>query len=343
MEAELRKGFSEITMSRALDIYHHPKDCCGDRFRILAMRYIFQHKNKTKQRNCPDRDKLIEFGFKLFDDCKNSEMKREIADIIHTFSPTGEILLQRLRQREQEQEEYDEQKTVINNKKHVKTVYEDSQNVHNSKINNSVLKVAEELKNMFKEFLGDLSIKNDCINNIRRILMEKYPNSSIVENSITYIKNSIATFGNNGITMIDVFISVWLWISEHKEREELEKRLLEELKEMDKMCTTGHLARLINVIQGFTDDERLCVRISNKDQCKAVIKQYLTNALMNCQDEKILEEMSSEKQDKEAYIKFIRKSISLKLLDWEKEYGKDILSHIAEVTNTFAGTIIFEK
>ena len=44
---------------------------------------------------------------------------------------------------------------------------------------------------------------------------------------------------------------------------------------MTKYCTTGHLSRLINVLQGYTDDKKLSIVISDEQQIKAVIYNYL--------------------------------------------------------------------
>ena len=41
------------------------------------------------------------------------------------------------------------------------------------------------------------------------------------------------------------------------------------------------------------------------------------------------------------YVKFIRKSIAKKLLEWRTTYGDKMLNHIAEAVNKFAQTTIF--
>ena len=43
--------------------------------------------------------------------------------------------------------------------------------------------------------------------------------------------------------------------------------------------------------EGFTEDEKLCIRISNLDQCNSVIRKYLNDSLSTCTDEKVLEGM----------------------------------------------------
>ena len=53
---------------------------------------------------------------------------------------------------------------------------------------------------------------------------------------------------------------------------------------------------------GCTEDENLCIRISDLDQCNSVIRKYLNDSLRNCTDENIIEGMTD---GSEIYIKFI--------------------------------------
>jgi hypothetical protein len=46
---------------------------------------------------------------------------------------------------------------------------------------------------------------------------------------------------------------LWVLIQSHKEKDELVKRLLEEMKESVGMCCEGHISRLCNVMVGFDD------------------------------------------------------------------------------------------
>jgi hypothetical protein len=164
-------------------------------------------------------------------------------------------------------------------------------------------------------------------------LINTYPeNKELISSTTEYIIENTALFGKRNISMLDGYIALWLYITEHKSRKDLELRLLEEMKEMKKQCTTGHIARFMNVIQGFTDDENLMIRISNKDQCQAVITNYLTSELSKCDDEEVILGMTDGGAK---FISFIKEIVNRKIPDWEREYGKEMLPEIFKIINNF--------
>jgi hypothetical protein len=340
MQQQLSQYYTPQGVSLALNIYNYPSE--NPSLRVKALRYLLTHYGKIYRP--PKLEQLIQRGMELFEEffrSKNRESMFEVADIINTFSTDPRMrrrCLERIR-------EYDNPPRNVSpprgrRKPIPKTVYKDTQNVHNSQVNNTVIRASKTLFEKYKEVIRALPSVY-YLENIEKSLREKYPSQKeIISDSVEYIKTSTASFYE--ITMSEVFISVWLWIcDQEKFVPELEQRFIDEMKEMKGYCTTGHLARLINVIQGYTEDENLCIRISDIDQCRAVVRQYLSEELKNCRDEKVLEEMIGEDGDKSNYTGFIRKSVSKKLLDWQKEYGKSMLTDIAVVVNEFAGTKVF--
>lgn len=349
MEITMGSYYSLEGMALALSIYNFPEDYSYKPYiKIKALCYLFSHRKKYGFK-APSVKSLFTFASNLFDQFhqKNDmDSMREIADIINQYIPNVNFL-DRIRQLENEQiEEKLERTERKDTKNNSKTVYNDSQNVHNSKINQTVIKILTNLCDKYKDFIvlknttdkENFLHKKSILSSIESILSSKYPLKKELVNSFSiYLKESTAIF-SDGLSMLDAFLCVWLWIGEHKDREELEKRLLEEMKEMKGYCTTGHLARLMNVIQGFTDDESLCIRISDKDQCASVVKQYLTNELSGCKDEDVISQIT---EGGELYVKFIRKSIAKKLLEWKATYGEKMLDHIAYAVNNFSQIIIF--
>lgn len=373
MEVSLGSYYSTNGMALAISILRFPEDYKNrPKIRTRALRYLFSH-GRQYGPSAPNRETLSQAGMSMFNEftqTNNIEGMREIADILTQYTHEHN-LLDRIRELDDNQQEII-QNTVrnrVNNRQinHediqqpqrqilntvTKSVYSDSQNVHNSKINQSVIKCLENLFSKYQHLIileeMDGKITNNkqkfdhkkCIlDDIRRSFILKHPDKTeLVNSSIDYIKTSTAIFGKAELGIIDAFVALWFWIQEHKHQEELEKRLLEELKEMNGYCSTGHIARLMNVMQGFTDDENLSMRISNHDQCSAVVKQYLTKVLQECKDEDVISEMVD---GGEKYIRFIRKSVAEKLLEWQNSYGKEMLKDIVKIVNDFSNTTVFK-
>lgn len=353
-------NYSNQAMAKALDTFncweeHHTNPILC----LRGLRYLFKHRHykppiSQQCYKCPKTELLIRKAqewFNQFIDENKIEHAREIADIVSTYcSRERNYFLDRLRTLEEkeeltaigiEREVERERKTVI------KTVYSDSQNVHNNKINSSVVSSATELCNKYKEIISlqgtkeqNQNYQNNVLEQIGIILKQNHPDKQkLIIESIDYLHNNSSTFGSQNISMTDVFIAIWAFLVEHIHRKELELRLLEEMKEMNGMCSSGHIARLINVIQGFTDEDSLTIRISDVEQCKAVISQYLTKVLGECKDEKIIDGVLDGNDD---FVKFIRKKVAENLLEWQKVYGKKSLQNIAKIVNSYCGTKVFE-
>lgn len=377
MEIALRSYYSLDGMSLALTTYNFPEDYSSrPDIRVKGIRYLFTHREKYNRNwhgvPAPSAEQLSARAVQMFREMRekrNIECMRELADIMAEFRQDN-VLLEQI-QDEEEKEEYKQrmegQRQAINERKantvyyvanpppvpKIRTVYTDSQNVHNSKVNQTVIHAFSTLYEMYKNRIVITEIdgkpptphqifdyKRRQLEQIEYILSQKYSGKSdLIRESTEYIRESPAVFGKTQIGLIDGFLAIWYWITEQKETSELEKRLLEEMKEMRGMCTTGHVARLVNVIQGFTDDENLTIKISDKEQIFSVVKQYLTKRLSECEDEKIQEEMISGGEN---YKRFIRLCVSEKLLEWKKDYGSTGLKEVADAVNRFAGTKVFQ-
>jgi hypothetical protein len=60
-----------------------------------------------------------------------------------------------------------------------------------------------------------------------------------------------SVYGSIGYKLSNILARVWKMIENSPYKEELEKRLCEELVEMSETCSTGHLLRLMNVFSGY--------------------------------------------------------------------------------------------
>lgn len=346
----LKKELNTLNgINRALHMFNFPEDYGNKKeYIISAIRLLFmniKNINRTLSRKTLI-NKTLEYIRKYT--LENDRISvDELSDILISYAPeVSNNVLDNLRNQDVRRDE--KNNNIPIQKKDTKTVYGDSQNVHNSNINKSVISVLSGLHEKYKnEISKRASVINTSIQKFKdymcleikhELIKKDNGKKKLVEDTFDYISKNLAVFGDQRLTLQDAIIYVWMFIEDHQNKVELQNRLLEEFKETNGYCTTGHVARLINVIQGYTDDEKLCIRISDNDRCKAVIRAYLNNCLQSCSDEEVIEGML---EGSEAYVKFIRISVAKKLLEWQEDFGKDIISEIINIVNDFAKTTVF--
>ena len=204
---------------------------------------------------------------------------------------------------------------IMEVKKPERSIYDDSQNVHNTTINQSTLNTASELINRY-----DPQNRRVDFVYYKTKSLEELPPEQIekVEKSIHRINTDTSTFGK-GFTLYIIYQSLLNLIERHSQKNDLNERLLDELIDMSGKCSTGHLSRLINVLQGFETDLQVKVKININDEIYAKIKHLIEQAVIN--DEKmddIMEDMLSE--NKTIYISFVKKVINDNIFEIVKEY-----------------------
>jgi hypothetical protein len=208
------------------------------------------------------------------------------------------------------------------------TIYKDSQNVHTSDINDSVRKACVCLMEFEKpdEFDGDQVIN---------ILTEISPKLHNDIKTVIYriqIDTSRFTYKNNMFNLYNVFSSLWIYINKHRYKDELLNRLIEEIVQMNAYCSTGHLSRLINVIQGYTDSNtNLDINIGEYHQIRSVVFHYIEKSLKNNPD--ILDHIL-ENETKYKFYEFIRDNMNSYMSNILDEYG-DVSKHILESVKAY--------
>ena len=170
-----------------------------------------------------------------------------------------------------------------------------------------------DFKNASKEtdFI-QLTTEDDYI--ISKENYEKIPNNMF---DLNVIKSSLGRFQldrsiNNNVQNKQLFIQVWNVINCHKDKDELIKRLFQELIEMNDTCSTGHVSRLANIFSGFElNGEIIKLNIDCKSEMFAV-----TMAKIN----KLVENLSSNnRKEDEEYQNNI-----LEELMWNSNYEKRV-------------------
>ena len=144
----------------------------------------------------------------------------------------------------------------------VKTVYDDAQNVHNKNIETTSLPIIR--------FLLQIDSKNADYSSVISKINKELKHQNIKNDKIQLSLNRIAIdrslYHNTSLTTI--LTKIWFYIDNNTEnKEELLKRLFEELEEMAGTCSSGFIMRLLNTLSGF--EEELTLKISYEDQIVA--------------------------------------------------------------------------
>ena len=204
-----------------------------------------------------------------------------------------------------------------------KTVYDNAQNVHTKEIEKSVLEILNVICSVKTMKINNISIdfqyiekeivnilsenrnicKNICKNNknLKDEEFEKLEKLEIKycsdecmkfcekEDRILVSLNRIfmdrTLYSQFTSTLSNILVKLWSYIHESEFKDEMLKRLIEELDEMSGTCSSGFVSRLVNVLSGF--DEKLSIRISYEDQIIANM-----NGRLNIRAQKILDDDS---------------------------------------------------
>ena len=314
----------------SVKLYH---DGVKDKMRVVPyfqiLKYILSaNVDLRKEEHC--QQVLNEFEQLFNDQDVSLYTKMEIADIflLNNRTERGHQMLDTLRELEFR---LTYNPNDVNNAAlydRMLTIYGDSQNVHGSDLNVSALKACVHLMELESPNGFDESKIRDTLH---RISPEHRKHIDTVLERIQ-IDTSRFRSGDNSFGLHEVFSSLLVYINKHPSREELFKRLIEEMVSMSKYCTTGHVSRFINVIQGYTDDEKLSVRISDEQQIRAIVGHYLDTVMMNTTED-VREAMIGDNQT--PFYEFIQKRMNERIPQLFEEYG-EIQEHIINAVKAYS-------
>lgn len=174
-----------------------------------------------------------------------------------------------------------------------KHIYNNKENVH--KLNDIFSKYIET--NHVKYHANTMLIQDLCTY-IEDIATDKDEDALFkIRQSLDRIMIEPTLHTARKVSTADILRLIKYIIDLHPAKEELEKRLLEELEDMANTCSSGHAKRLVNVMVGFTDELEGSIDI--KDQFIANIKARIMAVIkLKGEDERdeLLESMAGDKK-----------------------------------------------
>lgn len=197
-----------------------------------------------------------------------------------------------------------------------RTVFDDGQNVHNSTLNNSVLEAAANIIKDNKT-MSPITFDTSLLKDLPAIQRHK------VDAALHRISTDSTTF-KHGSTLYGLFQSLQSFINSNPNKDELNKRMIEELVDMSGQCATGHLSRLVNVVQGFDAAPKQKIKINIEDEVYAKISHSLSQALKKAENMAAAEAIVMG-DDQRLVNEFVANEVNKIAPEITKEY-KDIVN-----------------
>ena len=192
-----------------------------------------------------------------------------------------------------------------------RTVYQDGQSVHNNEINKSVIQAAKSLQAQYP-VKSRLNFDTSLLKDLPSVQRQK------AETALHRIATDDAAFGE-GITLSNLFQSLQSFILSSPDKDELNKRLIQELGDMSGTCASGHLSRLVNVVQGFNAIPQQAIRIKLGDEIYATVNHTLTQALTKPENQEVSEAVIMGENQK-LVNNFVAQKLNTLLPEMQKAY-----------------------
>lgn len=314
-------------VNRALDIYNFP-DQNSVLLHLQSIRLLYdkrRYKESLNLRYMPSVENLKQRLLSIHHDImfsRNIQYINEFMDtVLHlqVALPTLDI--------DAQLNEYNRYMNLNVQSKNTKLVSlsditKDKQNVHNSDINESVKQSVIKIIDLYS-VSDELSIshkRNMMFIDIVNILKQRKNWSPINDKSISFIESNISTFGID-ITLKELFIAIYLHITTRLTdyKEELLDIFNDELKDMSGKCSTGHMSRLVNILQGF--DDTFSIKVNNNKIIKKFIYDYLNDEIKN-HAENILDNIT---ENRDYIMNIVNNNIFIN--KFEKEFGEKYGDH----------------
>lgn len=314
-------------VNRAIDIYNFP-DQNSVLLHLQSIRLLYdkrRYKESLNLRYMPSVENLKQRLLSIHHDIMFSRNIQHINEFMDTVLhiqvalPTLDI--------DAQLNEYNRYMNINDQNRKTKLVSlsdltKDKQNVHNSNINESVKRSVIRIMDLYRNS-DELSIshkRNIIFMDIVNILKQRKNWSPKNDKSISFIESNISTFGID-TTLKELFIAIYLHITKRLTdyKEELLDIFNDELKDMSGKCSTGHMSRLINILQGF--DDTFSIKVDNNKIIKRFIYNYLNDEIKNFSED-ILDNMI---ENKDHIMDIVKKEIFIN--KFKQEFGENYEEH----------------
>jgi hypothetical protein len=227
---------------------------------LMSARYIIDQYDYLSD----ERNTVLEYILDVADDKNESIYARsECADILITLGEGNEIIFG---------EQVIEELGDLYNENKNKTIYTNAQNAHNETINENTRNIVRAL---YKDYLKTKSYNDLVKTSYEDIHKELSGIDNSEENNDKlhsfFYRVMTDPFRFERLSLSDIVLLVYNKICSFENKNDLMKRLLEEILDCDNSCTTGYFTRIVNTLNGFINDKDMCFNINPRDELRSVI------------------------------------------------------------------------
>jgi len=175
-------------------------------------------------------------------------------------------------------------RSTVGTKARDSTIYTDSQNVHNKSINTFANEFIEKMiKASEQSGLRSFADVHREVGDYVRSVLTDLDDRNKAYRSLNRISIDTATFTKSRITIAEIFVHVWMRIknADPEVINDMKMRMINELVDMSGTCSSGHSARLVNVLSVYDST----LRISWEDQVKANVSGRMNAYIKNSGDQ----------------------------------------------------------
>lgn len=279
------------------------------------------------------RERILSGQHLLQMTCSDEKEKEEVGDILLKFSETinndentradaADVIL-RLGTSEQKKKArkiiVDMGFSTVDSRKigtgnlvdRTKTVYSNTQNIHEfqEQVDIFIEKIINETNISAKPFV---EVHNEVSEYLRGNIRDRKQRFKAFK-AMNRISIDTAQFTSNKVTLAEIFVHFWARINRYDKdtKENLKKRMAEELVEMGDTCSSGHSGRFVNVLS----EVDVSLKISWKEQIISNMTGRMMARIRDCPDAGLRAQLAmaeselADEEDKEAYIKFIQDNL----------------------------------
>jgi hypothetical protein len=307
----------------------------GIRDRILSGQHLLQ----MELVEFVEKDEVGEVLLSFAENTENTENTRaDAADVIFRLGTSDQKKKARIIISNLGFSTVDSRKIGVGNlMDRTKTIYSDSQNIHQfqSQIDKFIEKIINETHIKILPFH---EVHNDVINYLREKISDKKILIKAFK-ALNRISIDTARFTSHKVTLSEIFVHVWVRIIKYDSirQEELKKRMMEELIDMEDTCSSGHSGRFVNILS----EVDVSLKISWEEQILSNMAGRMIARIRDCPNVEIRSSLAmaeselADDEDKIIYNNFIKDNLYSLRKELYKEFVDENYVSVEEFEQIF--------